>query len=141
MIDQLYNASRAGVKIKIIVRGICCLIPGVDGMSENIKVISIVDRYLEHGRVFIFHAGGKERMYISSADLMTRNLSRRIEAVFPVYDEQAKQQIRQTINFQLKDNTKARKLNKTQSNPYKQSKSRKKVRAQLDTYKYLASIA
>jgi polyphosphate kinase len=141
IIDLLYAASRAGVKITIIVRGICCLIPGVKDLSENIKVISIVDRYLEHGRVFIFHANGKERMYISSADLMTRNLSRRIEAVFPVYDEQAKQQIRHAIGFQLKDNTKARKLNKTQSNPYKQSKSRKKIRAQLDTYKYLAALA
>jgi len=141
LIDQLYNASRAGVKITIIVRGICCLIPGVEDMSENIKVISIVDRYLEHARVFIFHAGGKDRMYISSADLMTRNLSRRIEAVFPVYDDLAKQQIRQAIGYQLHDNTKARKLNKTQSNPYKQSKSRKKIRAQLDTYKYLSAIA
>ena len=141
MINQLYNASRAGVKITLIVRGICCLVPGVEGMSENIKVISIVDRYLEHARVFIFHAGGKERMYISSADLMTRNLSRRIEAVFPVYDDLAKQQIRHAISFQMKDNTKARKLNKTQSNPYKQSKSRKKIRAQLDTYKYLSAIA
>jgi len=141
VIDQLYNASRAGVKITIIVRGICCLVPGVEDLSENIKVISIVDRYLEHGRVFIFHANGKERMYISSADLMTRNLSRRIEAVFPVYDDNARQEIRQAIDFQMKDNTKARKLNKTQSNPYKQSKSQKKIRSQLDTYKYLAGLA
>jgi len=141
VIDQLYAASRAGVKITIIVRGICCLVPGVDDLSENIKVISIVDRYLEHGRVFIFHANGKERVYISSADLMTRNLSRRIEAVIPVYDDDAKQQIRTAIRFQMKDNTKARKLNKTQSNPYKKSKSKKKIRAQLDTYKYLAAVA
>lgn len=138
LIDTLYDASTAGVKITIIVRGICCLVPGVKGLSENIKVISIIDRFLEHGRVFIFHSNGKDLTYISSADLMTRNLNRRIETVFPVLDERARNEIRQAINLQLKDNTKARKLNKTQSNPYKQTKSRRKIRAQLDTYKYLA---
>ncbi len=106
-------------------------------MSENIKVISIVDRFLEHGRVFIFHNDGDELIYVSSADMMSRNLNNRIESAFPVLDENSKKEIMHIINLQLKDNTKARKLNKIQSNPYKTSTSTKKVRAQLDTYKYL----
>ncbi len=141
MIELLYAASNAGVKITIIVRGICCLIPGVKAMSENIKVISIVDRFLEHGRVFIFHNDGRELIYVSSADLMSRNLNNRIESAFPVEDENSKKEIKHIINLQLKDNTKARKLNKTQSNPYKTSTSTRKVRAQLDTYKYLKQLA
>ncbi len=140
MIELLYTASNAGVKITIIVRGICCLIPGVKDMSENIKVISIVDRYLEHGRVFIFHNEGKELIYVSSADLMSRNLNNRIESAFPVEDDNSKKEIKHIINLQLKDNTKARKLNKTQSNPYKTSTSTRKVRAQMDTYKYLKQL-
>ncbi|MEP7235436.1 MAG: polyphosphate kinase 1, partial [Ignavibacteriota bacterium] len=87
MIERLYQASNAGVKIRLIVRGICCVIPGVPGMSINMKAISIVDRYLEHARLFIFHNGGQERYYVASADWMTRNLSHRIEVGFPIYDE------------------------------------------------------
>ena len=83
---QLYEASNAGVKIRLIVRGICCLIPGVPGFSENIKVISIIDKFLEHARVFIFGNNGKEEMFLSSADLMTRNFEHRVEVGFPVLD-------------------------------------------------------
>lgn len=141
IIDSLYKAGAAGVKIKIIVRGICCLIPGIKGVSENIKVISIVDRFLEHGRVFIFCNNGKEKIFLSSADLMSRNINRRVEAAFPVYNKNLKLEIKQLIKFQLQDNTKARKLNRTQSNPYKKSKSLKKVQAQTDTYNYLKHLS
>jgi polyphosphate kinase len=137
MIKQLYKASNAGVKIKIIVRGICCLLPGEMGISENIKVISIVDRFLEHARVLIFHNGGDEKIYVGSADWMKRNLSRRVEVVFPIYDEAIRKELKKLIKFQLKDNVRARKLNKTQSNPYKKIKTREPLRAQYETYFYL----
>lgn len=138
MINQLYRASQAGVKIKLIVRGICCLIPGVEGMSENITAISIVDRFLEHARVYIFANGGQEIMYIASADWMTRNLDRRIEVVIPIYDPAIYQEIRSIIDLQLKDNTKARRINTSQSNPYKIPKpDEEKIRAQVATYKRL----
>ena len=118
MIDLLYKASNAGVKINLIVRGICCLIPGVKGMSENIEVISIVDRFLEHGRAYIFGNCGDESMYIGSADLMTRNLDNRIEVLTPILDNKIYQRIRQLIDFQLNDTVKARKIDKNQKNQY-----------------------
>ena len=92
MIKKLYEASQAGVKIKLIIRGICCLVPGIKGLSENIEVISIVDRFLEHPRVYIFHNNGDSKYFLSSADWMKRNLSRRIEVAFPVYDKNSKNQ-------------------------------------------------
>jgi polyphosphate kinase len=138
MINRLYAASQAGVKIFIIVRGICCLVPGVKGLSNNIKVISIVDRYLEHARVFIFCNGGEEKYYLSSADLMTRNLSRRIEVCFPVYNDEIKKHIRKFIDIQLNDGVKARLINKFQNNQYRKSKSR--VRAQYEIYEYLKQM-
>ncbi|MDT8410862.1 MAG: polyphosphate kinase 1 [Vicingaceae bacterium] len=137
MIKKLYEASNAGVKIIIIVRGICCLIPGVDGMSKNIKVISIIDRYLEHGRIYLFHNNGDEKLYLASADWMKRNLSHRVEVAFPVYNTTLKNEIKKLISLQLKDNVKARNLNRTQSNPYKKSTSTTSVRAQYDFYDYL----
>ncbi len=137
MIKKLYEASNAGVKITIIVRGICCLIPGVDGMSKNIKVISIIDRYLEHGRIYLFHNNGDEKLYLASADWMKRNLSHRVEVAFPVYNTTLKNEIKKLISLQLKDNVKARNLNRTQSNPYKKSTSTTSVRAQYDFYDYL----
>lgn len=118
MIDKLYEASNANVKIDLIVRGICCLIPGLPGISENIRVISILDRYLEHARVYYFFANGAEKLFLSSADWMTRNLSRRIEAAFPIYTMPIKQQIIKTLNLQLSDNVKARVVDKDSSNTY-----------------------
>ncbi len=135
MISLLYKASKAGVKIKLIIRGICCLVPGRKGVSENIHGISIVDRYLEHARVFHFHHAGEEKLYLSSADFMTRNLHHRIETTFPVYDEKIKAEIIHFMNIQLHDNTKARLLSDQQGNPYN-TKGSKKVRSQEVTYNY-----
>ncbi|KQM69510.1 polyphosphate kinase [Pedobacter sp. Leaf216] len=107
LINKLYEASEAGVKIEMIVRSICRLIPGVKGMSENIKVTRIVDRYLEHGRVFIFHNLGKNDVYLGSADWMNRNIYRRIEVCFPIYNEQIKEEILSIIEIQKQDNVQA----------------------------------
>jgi len=111
LINKLIEASQKGVKIELIVRGICCLIPGIKGKTENIKVISIVGEFLEHSRVYIFGKEGIDKIYISSADWMTRNTLRRIEIAAPIYDEHLKSKIRKYFNIMLKDNTKARQLN------------------------------
>lgn len=112
IISALYEASNSGVDIKLIVRGVCCLVPGVENLSENIEVRSIVGRFLEHSRLFYFYNDGKEEIYLSSADMMQRNLDRRVEVAFPVEDEQLKDELIKTIvKYSLKDNVKARKLN------------------------------
>jgi len=136
MINKLYEASQAGVKIKLIVRGIFCLVPGVEGLSENIQAISIVDRFLEHARVYIFGNDGNERIFTASADWMTRNLDRRVEVVIPIYDPKVKKELRHIIELQLNDNQKARWLNKNQTNPYKRE-GEIPIRAQVDTYRFL----
>jgi polyphosphate kinase len=100
LIEKLYEASNAGVPITLIVRSICCCIPGVLGMSENILVKRIVDRYLEHGRVFIFHNNGHEEIFLGSADWMNRNIYRRIEVCFPLYDESLKEEIKEMIRLE-----------------------------------------
>ena len=106
--QALYQASAAGVKIDLIVRGICCLRPGIKGLSENIQVTSIVDRFLEHSRVFYFRAAGSEKMYLSSADWMPRNFYARYEIAFPVKDPDLKRCVRDIIlNVSLADNVKA----------------------------------
>lgn len=110
MIDKLYDASQAGVRIELIVRGVCCLRPGVEGLSENIRVISIVDRYLEHARIVAFAGGGTEEVYISSADWMTRNLTRRVELLCPVYDPAIRKSLMNLLELNLRDNVKAREL-------------------------------
>lgn len=137
IIGKLYEASRAGVKIQLIVRGMCCIIPGIEGESENIEVISIIDKYLEHARVWIFANGGEEKIYLSSADFMTRNLDRRVEVGFPIIDPVIKKEIRDIINIQLKDNTKARVINKYNNNQYLRDKAKVDYRAQTDIYTYL----
>ena len=136
VIEKLYDASRAGVRVDLIVRGICCLVPGVKGQSEHIHAISIVDKYLEHARIYIFGNGGKELMYMGSADMMTRNLDNRIEVCFPVLDPNVREEINALINIQLSDNTKARILDAYQINEYKPG-GIPKIRAQQEFYNYL----
>ncbi|MBA9078352.1 polyphosphate kinase 1 [Rufibacter quisquiliarum] len=113
MIQQLYAASQAGVKIELLVRGICSLLPGIPGVSDNITVRSIVDRYLEHGRIYVFGNGGEEIVYIASADWMNRNLSRRVEVGFPLYNPALRQEIRHLLDLQRQDNQKARNADNT----------------------------
>ncbi len=131
MIDLLYKANNAGVRIRLIVRGICCLVPGIEGQSENIYITSIVDRFLEHGRVYIFANDGVEKMYVGSADWMTRNLDHRIEVITPILDKDVYSKIRSMIQLQLDDTVKARIINKTQDNIYVNSTST--LRAQQET--------
>lgn len=139
MISKLYEASNAGVKIDLIIRGICCLVPGVLGLSKNIKVISIVDRYLEHSRIFIFRNDGNTKIYAGSADWMRRNLSKRIEVVFPIYDRNLKKEIMDIIQLQLNDNVKARIIDRYDKNNYKKNRIIRLNHSQVDTHKYLQS--
>lgn len=136
MIDKLYEASRAGVKISLIVRGICSLIPGVKGMSENIKAISIVDNYLEHSRVYIFANEDNPEVFISSADFMSRNLDGRVEVTCPIYEEEIKNELIETFHISWKANIKARIHSETLENKYKKNKGEKPYRAQLEMYNY-----
>ena len=138
-VDKLYEASNSGVKIKLIIRGICCLIPNLKNLSENIEVISVVDKYLEHPRVYIFENGGDKKVYISSADLMTRNLNNRVEVACPIYQKDLKKQILDTIKISLKDNVKSRLINLNKQNEFVENKN-KKIRSQWDTYDYFCKI-
>ena len=137
MINKLYLASKAGVKIKMVVRGTCSLVPGVKGMSDNIEVISIVDEYLEHSRIYIFANGGKEKYYISSADWMMRNLDNRVEVTAPIYDKEIQQELKDFMNIQFMDNKKARIISEKQDNVYRAEDGKNKVRAQEQIYLYL----
>ncbi|PWK79207.1 polyphosphate kinase [Mucilaginibacter oryzae] len=139
MINKLYQASNAGVKIKMIIRGMCCLIAGVKGYSENIEVVSIVDKYLEHARVHIYCNGGNELIYLTSADFMTRNIDNRVEVGFPVYDPKLQKEIRDIIDIQLADNTKSREINSQNTNKYHKTDSPESHRAQIEIYNYLKS--
>lgn len=136
MIQKLYDASNAGVSIKMIIRGICSLVPGVKGLSENIEVISIVDKYLEHSRIIVFCNNGDEKYYISSADWMVRNLDKRVEVATPIYDTNLQNELKKYIALQFKDNTKTRIIDQLQSNTYK-DRGEKPYRAQEDIYNYL----
>lgn len=136
MIDKLYDASRAGVKIQLIVRGICSLIPGVEGMSENIEAISIVDAYLEHSRVYIFGNEDNPEVFISSADFMSRNLDSRVEVTCPIYQEDIKKELIETFDIGWKGNVKARFHSEKLDNKYRMRGNNPVFRAQLETYKY-----
>lgn len=136
MIDKLYDASRAGVKVQLIIRGICSLIPGVPGMSENIEAISIVDNYLEHSRVYIFGNDGNPDIYISSADFMTRNLDARVEVSCPIYDPEIKKEMLETFEIGWKANVKARLHSEKLDNQYRKQPDQKMFRAQQEMYKY-----
>ena len=135
MVDKLYEASNAGVKIQMIVRGICCLIPGIQGMSENIEVISIVDKFLEHSRLYVFGNNDNPKVYISSADWMTRNIENRVEVSCPIYDENIKKELLDTFEISWNDNVKARNLNESQNNEYRKN-NKEEIRSQLAIYDY-----
>lgn len=136
MIDLLYRASQAGVHIQMIVRGICSLVPGIEGISDNIQVTSIIDRFLEHARVFIFNNDGKEEIYLSSADWMVRNLHYRIETMFPVKDPALQHFVKVIMRIQLNDNVKARYIDFKKNNEYKRDVGIP-VRSQYDTYYFI----
>ena len=140
IIDRLYDASAAGVPVRLIIRGICCLRPGVEGLSDSIEATSIVDRFLEHSRMFLFHADGAEKMYLSSADWMTRNLNRRVEVAFPIYDQDVFDELRHVLDLQCADNTKARIIDEHQRNRFVQEIEGATVRSQFDTYRYLREL-
>jgi polyphosphate kinase len=131
--------SQAGVRIELIVRGICCLIPGVRGLSANVRARSIIDRFLEHGRVYLLHAGGEERCYLASADLMTRNLDHRVEVAFPILDDEARRQVRAIVRLQLDDDRKARRLGDEDADP-SPSRPGGKRRAQVEIYEFLRGL-
>jgi polyphosphate kinase len=137
MIRRLYEASQAGVSIKLIIRGICSLVPGVIGFSENIIGISIVDRYLEHARIFVFNNDGEQKVYISSADWMERNLNHRIETSIPIYSEKIKQMLLDLLQVQLNDNVKGRIIDDTHSNAYQMSNIDMAIRSQVESYYYI----
>ncbi|HPW66355.1 MAG TPA: polyphosphate kinase 1 [Salinivirgaceae bacterium] len=140
LIKQLYAAAKAGVSIKLIVRGICTVQTDLKESNGNIKAISIVDKYLEHSRFFIFANGGDELYYISSADWMIRNLDHRIEVACPVYSKEVQSELRNIFDIQWKDNVKARILDSEMSNQYKPQKGEKVIRAQIEIYEYLKSL-
>jgi polyphosphate kinase len=136
IIDYLYEASNAGVKIRLIIRGMLSLVPGLKNLSENIRAIGIVDRFLEHSRFFIFCNGGDDQIFISSADIMPRNLDHRIEVTCPVFDKNIKCEIRKIFDIQWEDNVKARLFDETQSNKFVES-GKKIVQSQLEVYNYI----
>jgi polyphosphate kinase len=137
LIDLLYKASSAGVKIRLIIRGMFSLVPGIEKQSENIQAISIVDKFLEHSRIFIFANDGDSKYYISSADLMPRNLDRRIEVICPIYDDDIKEQLKNYMEIQWQDNTRARILSKENKNRYKRSGKSNRIRAQWEIYEQI----
>lgn len=136
MIDKLYEASQNGVQIRLIIRGICCLIPQVEGMSDNIEAISIVDNFLEHSRIYIFANKGNPDVYISSADFMTRNIDERVEVSCPIYDEDIKKELIDVFDIGWKANVKARIHSEELDNKYISAEGKKEFRSQQEMYKY-----
>ena len=141
MVEELYEASRAGVKVDLIVRSICCVAPGIEGQSENITIRRIVDRYLEHARVFTFHNNGDPEVYMGSADWMSRNLYSRIEVIFPIYDEKLKKEINDILQLQLNDTKKAVLFRADLSNEKILTISDKSIPAQEAIYNYVKDLA
>ena len=140
IVTKLYEASQAGVEVRLIVRGMCSLLPGVKGISENIQAVSIVDRFLEHPRAYIFYNRGSPKYLIGSADLMTRNLDYRVEVLCPIFDEDAQRVIQDTLDQQWHDNVKARRINAEQDNAsLLHAKHSGKLHAQETIYRYLAT--
>jgi polyphosphate kinase len=136
---RLYEASKAGVKIKLIVRGMISLKPGLPDVSDNIEAISVVDRFLEHPRVYVFHNRGEPVYLIGSADLMTRNLDHRVEALCPILDRDHQRTLQDILDLQWNDNTKARLLDAEQSNAFAPARGRTHIRSQEAIHKYLDS--
>lgn len=142
LIRKLYDASRAGVDIRVIVRGLCCLVPGIPGHSDRIAVISIVDRFLEHARVYVFHNAGAPMLHLASADWMERNMDRRVEVAFPILDEALKAELIRFLELQWSDNVKARLIDAKQTNPYrKAARGTRTVRSQTAWYAALKKAA
>jgi polyphosphate kinase len=137
LIHKLYDAAKAGVEIKLIVRGIFCMFSENKKFIKPVAAISIVDEYLEHARVFIFRNEGEEKVYISSADWMVRNLDHRVEATCPVLDENIRNELKTILDIQLSDNVKARWLDNHLMNEYRRDASKKKIRSQIEIYNYL----
>ena len=137
LINKLYDAARAGVEIKMIIRGICCMLTENKKFKIPIQAISIVDEYLEHARVMVFHNGGKEKVFISSADWMVRNIDHRVEVACPIFEKSIRQELKDILQIQLKDNIKARILDNELSNQYVNPRNTKKIRSQVETYNYL----
>ncbi|MER3383469.1 polyphosphate kinase 1 [Pectobacterium aroidearum] len=138
--EKLYQASSAGVKINLLVRGMCSLIPNLPGISENIQVISILDRYLEHDRVYVFNNGGDKKVYLSSADWMTRNIDYRIEVAVEILDPTLKNRVLETLDILFSDTVKARIVDKESSNRYVSRGNKRKVRAQNAIYDYIKAL-
>jgi polyphosphate kinase len=136
IIAKLYEANNAGVKIRLIIRGSCAVIPGIQGVSENIEALSIIDRFLEHARILLFCNGGEELYFISSADWMNRNLNHRIEVACPIYSKEIQRELRTMLDIQFQDNVKARWLNEKQDNAYKKTPTSPQVRSQSDIYQF-----
>jgi polyphosphate kinase len=137
LINKLYEAAKAGVEIKMVIRGIFCLLTENKKFKIPVQAISIVDEYLEHARVMIFHNGGKEKVFISSADWMVRNIDHRVEVACPIFEKDIQQEIKDILQIQLKDNIKARILDNELSNQYVNPRNTKKIRSQVETYNYL----
>ncbi|MBS9424069.1 polyphosphate kinase 1 [Photorhabdus caribbeanensis] len=140
LVDRLYDASEAGVKIRLLIRGMCSLVPNQPGFSENIQIISIVDRFLEHDRVYVFTNDGDEKVFLSSADWMTRNIDYRIEVAVCLLDPQLKQRVLDILELQFNDTVKARYVDKELSNSYVPRGNKRKIRAQLAIYDYIKAL-
>lgn len=139
MVNKLYEASQAGVDVDLVVRGNCSLVTGIPGVSDHIKIHGIIDRYLEHSRIFVFAAGGEEKIFLGSADWMPRNLDHRIEVITPVYDPAIKGEMKRIVEYGLKDTLQGRIVNGNGENEFWSSEELQPFRSQEALYNYYAS--